>query len=496
MRRAWLCAFVLIALAAAPAQATVPVGLADQHAARAARRARGVARDHLRARRRAVGRRAGAVRRARRVAPDRARARAGRARVVRAPARRGLPPRALPTTHRGRTACRVHRVPHPLAVGGAFGAWNEGNHASQPTADDPAGAARLYETLAAACAECRILAAELLDIAEHAGVAAALPRRAAQRAAAVGAAQLRRRHPRAHGDDRGACSPRSTAACGSRRPAGSSASSTRRRALAVRRGARAGEPGPQPRSWPSRTPTGSSALYVYQWQAAAHEPWDSGLIRPDFSPRPSFTELAAWLRPPAPAAAAACCRRRSRRARERAALRLVRRPWFSPAAGPCARASTARRAAPRRAPCGRGPRRPRGRSAARLRRAVLRPGPTATLAVRLPARAAPADPAAAHDRVARRGQRRDVWRQRFVVAAAGEARAAAVIRHRLAVGRAARLRARHARLRRGLGAGLGQRDRARRAARPRRRRARRRRTRSRSSSRRVLAPFGAARRSS
>ena len=40
-------------------------------------------------------------------------------------------------------------------------------------------------------------------------------------------------------------------------------------------------------------------LYVYQWQAAALEPWDSGLTRPNGTARPSFDALLAHLRPAA-----------------------------------------------------------------------------------------------------------------------------------------------------------------------------------------------------
>jgi hypothetical protein len=44
-----------------------------------------------------------------------------------------------------------------------LGAWNEANHASQPTARHPVLAARLYNTLRAACRGCRIVAADVLD---------------------------------------------------------------------------------------------------------------------------------------------------------------------------------------------------------------------------------------------------------------------------------------------------------------------------------------------
>ncbi len=41
-------------------------------------------------------------------------------------------------------------------------------------------------------------------------------------------------------------------------------------------------------------------IYFYQWQAAAIELWDSGLMRPDGWPRPSFAEIAKRLRPGEP----------------------------------------------------------------------------------------------------------------------------------------------------------------------------------------------------
>lgn len=44
-----------------------------------------------------------------------------------------------------------------------FGAWNEANHSSQPTARSPQLAARYYNTLYGVCPRCRIVAADLLD---------------------------------------------------------------------------------------------------------------------------------------------------------------------------------------------------------------------------------------------------------------------------------------------------------------------------------------------
>jgi hypothetical protein len=44
-----------------------------------------------------------------------------------------------------------------------FSAWNEANHASQPTSKSPRLAARYYKTLVAACPKCTIVAADVLD---------------------------------------------------------------------------------------------------------------------------------------------------------------------------------------------------------------------------------------------------------------------------------------------------------------------------------------------
>ena len=132
----------------------------------------------------------------------------------------------LPAADRGRELLAAFTgLPHPLAVGRrAFGAWNEGNHVSQPQPSDPAAAARLYETLAGGLPGVPILAAELLDIPEHA------------RVASVASAPRWTVSPRlwglhnysdvtrgAHGDDR-RCWPRSDGSvCGSPRPVVSSA---------------------------------------------------------------------------------------------------------------------------------------------------------------------------------------------------------------------------------------------------------------------------------
>jgi hypothetical protein len=44
-----------------------------------------------------------------------------------------------------------------------FSAWNEANHASQPTSNSPRLAATYYKTLVAACRKCTVVAADVLD---------------------------------------------------------------------------------------------------------------------------------------------------------------------------------------------------------------------------------------------------------------------------------------------------------------------------------------------
>ena len=112
-------------------------------------------------------------------------------------------------------------------------------------------------------------------------------------APALGPAQLRRRHLRRRDDDdRGECSGSSPATSGSPRRAGSSAGAPwpydeeRARASVARAFALAD-------AHPDRIPR----LYLYQWRAGANDTWDSGLLRLDGTPRPSFLELAARLRP-------------------------------------------------------------------------------------------------------------------------------------------------------------------------------------------------------
>jgi len=70
-------------------------------------------------------------------------------------------PANLPSVREYRRAVRAFRARFPWVHD--LGAWNEANHASQPTARHPGRAARLYNALRAECRGCRIVAADVLD---------------------------------------------------------------------------------------------------------------------------------------------------------------------------------------------------------------------------------------------------------------------------------------------------------------------------------------------
>lgn len=66
-----------------------------------------------------------------------------------------------PSTRALRSSFRRFRTAYPHAR--LFAAWNEANHASQPTYRSPKLAAAYYNALRAACGRCRIMAADVLD---------------------------------------------------------------------------------------------------------------------------------------------------------------------------------------------------------------------------------------------------------------------------------------------------------------------------------------------
>jgi hypothetical protein len=310
----------------------------------------------------------------------------------------------LPTPDQMRTAMRAFRARWPRVT--TFSTWNEANHPGQPTAGQPGTAARLYEAIVAECPGCTVVAIEVLDIDGMDDWLADF-RRSLRSSPQLWGLQN-------YGDvtrNRTTMTDRMMQSVPGqvwvtetggivqhilegqvRWPYDEErarASVARAFALADRHAARIGR------------------VYFYHWQAAPGDAWDSGLLRPDGTPRPSFHEVARRLRPgePVPAVGAPALPRRGVvipgpstaggapslvfvDGSGREVLRLVRRPWLSRrgfvrAGVTCPRSRpdpcrvrlsvrTRRRAS-----------RP-GRVLASVRRAV-RPGRTVTLRTRLAA---------------------------------------------------------------------------------------------------------------
>jgi hypothetical protein len=159
----------------------------------------------------------------------------------------------------GRAIAAFHaRWPHVTLIS----VFNEGNHPSQPTAGDPVAAARLYEAAVANCPGCRVIAAEVVDTSNMEPwlkkFLAALPV----------APQMWGLHNYADV---------------TRGETGRTA-----RVLAM-------VPG---QVWLTETggivswvDDSGGVRYLYRWRAEPWESWDSGLLRPDATPRPSFDEV-------------------------------------------------------------------------------------------------------------------------------------------------------------------------------------------------------------
>jgi hypothetical protein len=200
----------------------------------------------------------------------------------------------LPTPDQMRTAMRAFRARWPHVT--TFSTWNEANHPGQPTADQPGAAARLYEAVVAECPGCTVLAIEVLDISSMDDWLAAFRRSL-------------RSSPQLWGLQNYGDATRNRTTMTDRMMQSvpgqvwvtetggivrhlldgevrwpydeerARASVARALSLADRHAARIGR------------------AYFYQWQAASGDAWDSGLLRPDGTPRPSFHELAKRLRP-------------------------------------------------------------------------------------------------------------------------------------------------------------------------------------------------------
>jgi hypothetical protein len=205
----------------------------------------------------------------------------------------------LPTPDEMRASIRGLRARWPHVT--TFSTWNEANHPGQPTAGRPGTAARLYEAIAAECAGCTVVAIEVLDIDNMESWLSSF-RRSLTSAPRLWGLQnygdvtrnrttmTDRMIATVPGDvwitETGGIVRHVDAEGNVRWPYDEErarASVARALALADRHAERI------------------QRVYFYRWRVAPGELWDSGLLRPDGTPRPSFTEIAKRLRPGVPA---------------------------------------------------------------------------------------------------------------------------------------------------------------------------------------------------
>ena len=200
-------------------------------------------------------------------------------------------PRRLPPVREFATAVRAFRARFPWVRD--VGAWNEANHAAQPTARHPERAARLYNALRAECRDCRVVAADVLD---QAGFERWIRRfRRAARAPSIWGlhnyVDVNRMRDRSIGRLRRATGGRGqvwlTETGGVVRFARSFGYDERRAARSTRHVLRLAE-----RRRVRR-------VYLYQWSGAPlGSRWDSGLIAADGRARPALNVVERWLRRP------------------------------------------------------------------------------------------------------------------------------------------------------------------------------------------------------
>jgi hypothetical protein len=235
-------------------------------------------------------------------------------RWLRAARRAGVRP-LVSFQHRDGEDCRkvACHLPTPEEYGQAIAAFharwpdvtristfNEGNHPSQPTAGDPAAAARLYEAAVANCAGCEVLAAEVVDspnmISWLEGFLAALPA-----------------PPTLWGLHNYADVTRGETGRTERM-----LSTVPGRVLLTETGGivswvdddgvlrwpydeeRARAAVDLALTYAETHSDRIGAVYLYRWRAEPWERWDSGLLRPDSTPRPSFEEVVERLKPTGP----------------------------------------------------------------------------------------------------------------------------------------------------------------------------------------------------
>jgi hypothetical protein len=208
----------------------------------------------------------------------------------------------LPTRAQYRSAVAAFIARWPQVR--TFTTWNEANHSSQPVADRPEMVAAYWAELSAACPGCTIVAGDVLD---SGGYVRWLQRFLAAAAPAV--PQLWGLHNygdvtygRTTGtDDVLAAVPGQLwveetggiVTLRDERGRTTLSSNETRAATAVDRAFAIAAARPR-----------IARMYVYQWRAGASDRFDSGLLRPDGTARPSYTALVADLRTLAGQAAA------------------------------------------------------------------------------------------------------------------------------------------------------------------------------------------------
>ena len=174
--------------------------------------------------------------------------------------------------------------------------WNEANHKSQPVATRPDMAAGYYEELVAACSGCTIVAGDVLDSGAYV--------RWLQRFRA--ATDLRPRLWGLHNyADVTYGRTTGTDAALAAVPGELWIEETGGIVTLLGTGGRVAMPTSEARAAASIRRAFALAaarprigrMYVYHWRSAAGAAFDSGLVRPDGSARPSLTALAELLRP-------------------------------------------------------------------------------------------------------------------------------------------------------------------------------------------------------
>ena len=171
-----------------------------------------------------------------------------------------------------------------------FTTWNEANHQSQPVASRPEAVAGFYEALVSVCPTCTIVAGDVLDSGSYV--------RWLRRFRAATALQPRLWGLHNYGDTTYGTTSGTDAVLAAvpgtlwieetggivtlRNAAGRStlASDETRAATALDRAFAIARARPR-----------VARMYVYQWRASALDRFDSGLVRPDGSLRPSYTRV-------------------------------------------------------------------------------------------------------------------------------------------------------------------------------------------------------------